>query len=335
MGGVPLTESVRVYATAPESARLSDPSATVELTHQVSEWLDGTGIRGALVYTDNRLVDPWLLARELVVSSKELRPLIAVQPVYMHPYSVAKLITSFAAMYKRGLDINLVAGGFRGDLMAMDDRTPHDRRYDRLVEYAEIVLGLLRSGGPITYEGDFYRVVNLRLLPRMQEALMPEVTLSGSSDAGLEAADRLGARPIQYPAPDFVPLPRRGGQGVRVGVVAASSNEAAWEEARRRFPDDPEGKRRHQLAMRISDSEWHARISLSAAGSDGPYWYGPFEASQTYCPYLVGSHQSVGAELRRLCDGGIDTFILDTPRSQDEVTNALEAFRAGGLEVGA
>ena len=87
--------------------------------------------------------------------------------------------------------------------------------------------------------------------------------------------------------------------------------------------------------MRISDSEWHARISRSAAGSDGPYWYGPFEASQTYCPYLVGSHQFVGAELRRLVEGGIDTFILDTPRSRDEVTNALEAFRCGGLEVGA
>jgi alkanesulfonate monooxygenase len=322
-----------VYATAPESARQPDGPTTVQLTHQIGDWLDGTGIRGALVYTDNRLVDPWLLARELVGASKVLRPLVAIQPIYMHPYSVAKLITSFAMMYGRGIDINLVAGGFRGDLMALDDRTPHNRRYDRLVEYAEIIMGLLGADGPVTYDGEFYRVVNLRLLPRMDEELLPEWTLSGSSEAGVTAADRLGARPVQYPAPGFVPLTRSGGQGVRVGVLAGPSNEAAWEEARRRFPDDPEGRRRHKLAMRISDSEWHSRISQSASTADGPYWYGPFEASQTYCPYLVGSHEFVGAELRRLVNGGIDTFILDTPRSREEVTNALAAFQAGRLEM--
>ena len=50
----------------------------------------------------------------------------------MHPYTVAKLVTSFGALNGRAVYLNMVAGGFTNDLRALSDATPHNRRYDRL-----------------------------------------------------------------------------------------------------------------------------------------------------------------------------------------------------------
>jgi hypothetical protein len=33
--------------------------------------------------------------------------------------------------------MNMLAGGFKNDLITMNDSTPHDRRYDRPTEYTQ------------------------------------------------------------------------------------------------------------------------------------------------------------------------------------------------------
>jgi len=43
-------------------------------------------------------------------------PLVAVQPVYMHPYSVAKMVSTLAFLHQRRVFLNMVAGGFKNDL---------------------------------------------------------------------------------------------------------------------------------------------------------------------------------------------------------------------------
>src|SRR2546426_11956881 len=68
-------------------------------------------------------------------NTPRLCPLVAVQPIYMHPYAVAKLVASFGHLYGRRIYLNMVAGGFKNDLVALNDTTPHDQRYDRLIEY--------------------------------------------------------------------------------------------------------------------------------------------------------------------------------------------------------
>jgi alkanesulfonate monooxygenase len=71
-------------------------------------------------------------------------PLVALQPVYQHPYTVAKTIASLALLYDRRVCLNLVAGGNRADLAALNDTTEHDRPAGR--QAAEI-LGAL----PVRY----------------------------------------------------------------------------------------------------------------------------------------------------------------------------------------
>jgi alkanesulfonate monooxygenase len=328
MAGVEL----RVYATCPQSKDVA-PSEYAERVADVARWSERAGYHGILVYTDNGIADPWLVAQRVIEATESLRPLVAVQSVYMSPYSVAKMVTTLAYLHGRAIDLNLVAGGFRNDLLALGDETPHDDRYNRTVEYARIITGLLK-GETVTFEGRWYAVKNLRLTPPLPPELAPAYTISGSSPAGLAAAEEIGALAVRYPKPaeeeesESVAEPR-GGLGVRVGVLARESAEEAWRVARERFPQDRKGEVKHQLAMKVSDSHWHRELSEREKGDEdgeNPYWLGPFNQGQTFCPYLVGSHERVGAELARYVGAGFATFILDIPPDREELEHTGTAF---------
>jgi alkanesulfonate monooxygenase len=56
---------------------------------------------------------PWLVAQVVLQNSCTLCPLVPVQPIYMHPYAVAKMAASYAHFYGRKIFLNMVAGGFK------------------------------------------------------------------------------------------------------------------------------------------------------------------------------------------------------------------------------
>src|SRR3989449_269182 len=288
--------SVDLFSTCPASTSVAK-DRYVQRVAEVARWSEQSGCKGILVYSDNSLLDPWLLAHIIIQNTTALCPLVAVQPVYMHPYAVAKQITSFAYLYGRRLYLNMVAGGFKNDLDALSDTTPHDKRYARLVEYTTIISRLLTGPAPLTYEGDFHSVAMLRLTPPLPEALVPGIFISGSSEAGLAAARTLGATAIKYPRAadaeerlpdDLLHL------GVRVGIIARERDADAWAVAYSRFPEDRKGQLTHQLAMKVSDSSWHKQLSTVVVETErSPYWLVPFQNYKTMCPYLVGSYDRV------------------------------------------
>src|SRR5207237_5865328 len=130
--------SVDLFSTCPASTSVAK-DRYVQRVAEVARWSEQSGCKGILVYSDNSLLDPWLLSHIIIQNTKALCPLVAVQPVYMHPYAVAKQITSLAYLYGRRLYLNIVAGGFKNGLDAMKDTTPHDTPYARQVAYTTIV----------------------------------------------------------------------------------------------------------------------------------------------------------------------------------------------------
>lgn len=317
----------QVFSTCPSST--TAPQDYLQQVQRVARWSEDAGCTGTLIYTDNSLVDPWLVAQAVIESTRALCPLVAVQPVYMHPYSAAKMAASFGFLYRRRMFFNMVAGGFKNDLVALGDPTPHDSRYKRLVEYTLIVRKLLSENAAITFDGDFYRVKNLQMQPRLDAALFPGILVSGSSEAGLEAARAMGAIAVKYPeppdqcsAPDpSIPV------GVRIGIVARPADDAAWESAWARFPEDRKGQLTRQLATKVSDSVWHHNLSKLGRDPNGSaYWLHPFENYQTNCPYLVGSYATVAAELARYLAAGYRTFILDIPAAEEEFEHIGTVF---------
>jgi alkanesulfonate monooxygenase len=227
----------------------------------------------------------------------------------------------------------MVAGGFKNDLVALNDLTPHDRRYDRVVEYTTIIQRLLAGGTPVSFEGEFYRVTQLSLKPPLPSELFPLITISGSSDAGLAAAHSLGAVPVKYPEPPeqctTEQEDRNRGCGIRVGIIAREKEDEAWQVADERFPPDREGQLMHKLAMKVSDSVWHQTLSEINGGvkeTRSTYWLRPFQNYKTFCPYLVGSHDQVACEIGRYLAAGYSTFILDVPGSEEDLTHIRAVF---------
>jgi alkanesulfonate monooxygenase len=227
----------------------------------------------------------------------------------------------------------MLAGGFKNDLLALNDNTPHDQRYARLIEYTTIIQLLLSTNGLVNYEGKYYSIKNLRLAPALPPELFPGILMSGSSEAGVAAARTLGATIVQYPKPaddcSQYAAAAGGKAGVRLGIVARDTTEGAWRDAHQRFPADRKGQLAHQLAMRVSDSVWHTRLSQMIQESDASqsvYWMGPFENHQTFCPYLVGSYPDVSAELARYITSGFETFIVDIPSSREELQHIESVF---------
>ena len=325
---------IALFSTCPPS-NTGDQANYLRQVIDAAQWSERAGCNGTLVYSDNSMVDPWLVALAIAQHTERLCPLVAVQPIYMHPYSVAKMASSIAHLTRRRVFLNMVAGGFKNDLTALNDTTPHDKRYDRLVEYTLLVKRLL-GGETVSVEGEFYKVDKLKLAPSLPPELSPGIFISGSSAAGLAAAKAIGATAIAYPkALNEVQANPADGikSGIRVGIISRDNEDEAWRVAHARFPLDRQGQLTHQLAMKMSDSVWHKQLSESnGAAKRGVYWLGPFENYKSMCPYLVGDHGAVGEQLAGYISLGHRTFILDVPPNPEELRHTREAFNRA-LEI--
>ncbi|CAL9575369.1 4-(gamma-L-glutamylamino)butanoyl-[BtrI acyl-carrier protein] monooxygenase BtrO [Actinosynnema sp. ALI-1.44] len=281
------------------------------------------------MYSDNDNVDPWLVTQMAMQSTESAVPLVAVQPIAMHPHSVAKMICSLAYLHGRQVHINLVSGGFAKHLAALGDHISHDERYDRLVEYAAVIDGLLTKA-PHSHSGQYFSVRDAYFERPLPVELRPHWFVSGSSPAAARAAAALDVPRLAYPRPvhDY----EKGGAetscapGIRVGVLARENGDDAWREARKRFPDSEVGQLMHEMAVAVSDSHWHSHLAeregdhLSERRS--PYWLHPFRNYKTFCPYLVGSYREVGGYLARYFAAGVRTLVLDVPSEEDDLHHA-------------
>ena len=256
---------------------------------------------------------------------------MAVQPVYMHPYTAASMVSSLAYLHGRAVHLNMLAGGFRNDLIALGDQTEHDDRYARTVEYTQILLGLLR-GETVTHRGP--------VAPGAQPA--PRAGAAARADAGGadlrvvpgrgrgRGRDRGGADPLPRAARPGRPG-RRAGRGRAGGHHRPRGRRRGLAGGRGALP------RRPGRPGRARDGHADQRLALAppagpgrrcrrphdpAGSGDGepdPYWLGPFKNYQTFCPYLVGSYDRVGAAVAHYVDQGTRVFVLDIPPSAEEL----------------
>lgn len=287
-----------------------------------------------LVYSDHKQLDPWLVANLMLSVTTKISPLVAVQPVYMHPFSVAKMVSSMSLMYDRPVHLNFISGGFPRDLETLCDTCSHDERYDRVVEYGRIIRTLLSEKSPCSFKGKYYQVngLQMRFGPALPPHCTPIFTTSGSSPAGLAAARRLKARAIQYLRPwkeySGVPLSPDLEYGTRVGIVARDSAEKAWNAARNRYPENPAGAEIREYSVQISDSVWVRELAKEVHVTEGhPYWLGPYRNNQAACPFLVGAMEEVAFELAGYIEMGLRTFLVEDAESDSDSEQIMTAFK--------
>src|SRR5258708_38177022 len=109
------SNQLKVFSTSPQSSAL-DRESYIQNVIDVARWSEEAGCEGILVYTDNSLVDPWLVSQIIIQHTTRLCPLAAIQPAYTPPYSVANMVSSLGHFYCRPLYLTLVAGAFKHHL---------------------------------------------------------------------------------------------------------------------------------------------------------------------------------------------------------------------------
>ena len=291
------------------------------------------GFSAMLVYSDHQQFDPWLAANYLMSFTKKISPLIAVQPLYMHPFTVAKSVASLSLIHDRPVHLNFISGGFPHDLEAFCDTVAHDQRYDRVGEYGEIVRSLLSTKRPLTYRGHYYQVdgLHLQIAAGMKSDCASIFTVSGSSAAGMAVAKRLKARAIEYLRPvhhyNGISRPEGVEYGTRLGIISRQSTEEAWAVARNRYPDDELGREVRQYYTRVSDSVWVKELGSEVVVPEGhPYWLGPYSNGQASCPFLIGAREDVASELVGYLKMGLRTFLVEDPLTDEDASDIRNDF---------
>jgi alkanesulfonate monooxygenase len=150
----------------------------------------------------------------------------------------------------------------------------------------------------------------------------------------MTAARATGALAVRYPQPaaqETVLSADESEGAIRIGIIARPTAEEAWAVALERFPDDRKGEIMQMVASSKTDSQWRRNLAELSAGADpnsrDPYWLQPFRTHASFCPYLVGSYQRVARELAQYITKRIYTYILDAPRSADELPHVMTAVR--------
>ena len=109
------------------SPRTLEPAQYWRNIEKVGQWCGDYQFTGPLLFTGNdTFVEPWVAA-QTVIDRYGVSPLVAVNPVYMHPFSVAKMISSYAYAFEKQVFLNMVTGTNGTALRRVFDKNWHEK----------------------------------------------------------------------------------------------------------------------------------------------------------------------------------------------------------------
>ncbi|MGW4795812.1 LLM class flavin-dependent oxidoreductase [Nonomuraea sp. NPDC004297] len=319
---------IDIYGTAPT---LGQNSGHFQYIGQISRLAEEHKFEGLLIRFEHSLPDPWIIAAAILQQTNRIRPLIALQPYSLPPFTAAKMIHSLTSIYGRRIDVNLITGGKESELNQVANDLDHDSRFNRALEYMTIVRMLLSSNDCVNFEGEYYTFRRLQAYSQIAPDLHPRIFVPGSSPAGLRVAHKVGGISLTHPEPIgtfatgfAAERSERLRIGIRVGLIARQSDTEAWEEA----TGVSSGSRAARIqALRRKDSESdHIRRMAEIARAqdlyDDVYWTVPYKSGKGYMPFLVGSYEKVAAYLRRYLDCGVSVILLGGVATGSEFCHA-------------
>lgn len=304
--------------------------------------LEEHGWDGALIGTGWGRPDTFTVATALAAQTTTFQPLIAIRPGYWQPANFASAAATLDHLTEGRVLINIVSG--RDNPAAYGDSVDDQpRRYARTKEFLQLVRKLWTEEN-VTYHGEYYRVTNATVQPRLvvrDGRPHPRLYFGGAS----EAAERVAAteadvqlfwgEPLDGVAERIERLRRLSEElgrehpplefGLRITTLVRDTTERAWADAEAKVARMAEATRAGNGAdFAARHPHWRAAtgqrrlLDLAARGEvlddnlyTTPGRYGGGGAGTTW---LVGSAQDVARSLRRYRELGITHFVLsDTP----------------------
>ena len=290
------------------------------------EWSERAGCKGILVYSDNSQLDAWTgVARHPPAHGRAVSARRGAADLHAPVHGGQDASPRSRRLSQRQVYLNMVAGGFKNDLVALNDTTPHDRRYDRLVRIHAASSGACSR--PIARSRFERRVLRGRQAEDDAGARPRAASRASSSRArrtpGVAAARAIGATAIKYPKPagEEEPSPWTDLHcGIRVGIIARPDAErgvgcrARTLSGRSQGTDHPAAGDQG-LGLGLAPAAHRSRPSAT----DSPYWLVPFQQLQDHVPVsrrqLRAGRRRDGALRGAAATGPSSSTCLPTPKS--------------------
>lgn len=278
------------------------------------------GFDGVLIFTANRMPNPWVVAQMILENTERIAPLVAIRPDLAHPFEVYSRIMALSNFYGRVMDFNLVAGANRDEHLQLGDMSDHAARYAMLAEYASVLKALLDGGGGCTFHGSYYDVDLPAFSAARAVANTSRFLVSGSSREARDLAGALSATRLMPYDPSTPAEPDDAGLGLPLGIVTRPDRREAWAEADRVFPDRQNSPAVPEMSRTNQDSHWREVLADQAgqgAGHANGLWLEPFAMTRLHHrgrrsnhAWIVGSYDDVARFLRDARARGWNTLVL-------------------------
>ncbi|KMQ32190.1 LLM class flavin-dependent oxidoreductase [Bacillus cereus] len=288
-----------------------------------------------LVPSVQKAADPWIVATQIASVTQQIRILVAQNTNHMLPTVSAKALTTLNNICNNRIDLNIVTGSSLIELSRDGNPMPHDVRYKRTNEYVEIIRKLRE--GPLSFDGEFYQLVNADLFPKENMESFAQLFVAGSSKEAMQVAAKSGDVHIIYAnsleavkeQSSFTKqLAKEYGRKVRFGmfidIISRSTKDEAWNAAYDMVGKVPKIQRR-KITMFLNniDSVGHSN-NRSFKKYDNfmvnqHVWGGLSQVSNAVSLSIVGSYEDVRSTIKKYHACGVDYFLFSGSVGNNEI----------------
>jgi len=294
----------------------------LEMIQDAANIMEQIGFTGSLLFYTHATLDPWIVATSTMQATKTHIPIIALQPYTLPPFTAAKKIHSLTHLFGRRVAINIIPGQSKEEQWQIGNPVGQEERFDRLVEYTEILRILLTTEEPVTYNGKYYRYENLQINAQIRPELQPIIFVAGFSPKFREAAYKIANVAIRAATP-VSQMTKSYGQlynshvelATRLGLIARPTYEEAIEAAKQSVE-----LRLLQILKR------KARLAGEYTEEDERIYY-PVEPGKEFRgPLLIGSYDEVANYFRKYVELGIRHVIFSNIRTTEDMHHVRQVL---------
>ncbi|GAA4549661.1 LLM class flavin-dependent oxidoreductase [Pseudonocardia xishanensis] len=304
-----------------------DPTRLVERVRELdaSEAIDRVLVGYSSIWPHNHATAPYILGM-----TEKFSPIVAHRPGVMAPTAAARYFATLDVLARGRLAINVVVGGSDKDLHREGDATPKSERYERAIDYLDLVRRTWTEPSSFDHEGRFYSAESVKILTRPVQGQVP-IFMGGESDAAVDFGARHADLYMLWGEPfagtrERIARVRAAADGyarpmefsLSLRLFLGDSEDDAWAKARAVEQQIADAQGGHAfLRSSATDSSVGRRRALALTEEelhDTCFWtgltrlLGGFANSQA----LVGTEEQVLDTLGTYHDLGVGTFLVTT-----------------------
>lgn len=312
------------------SYRTKNTESEIEHIIESAKTAEKYGFSSILTPADSNCLDPWSVSTYILQNCKTIKPIVAVRTGYIEPVYASRMVSTIIKIYGPRLDLNIVTGSAKKELIKEGNYLTHKDRYKRTDEFLYIMLNLLRGNNNLSFSGDYYNCYNAHLYPQVELENIPKIYLAGSSDDAMRIcqdyeldylffADTLANTEDRLSKINDIKS-----KTMRVNIIVRDSKEEAIKAARNNSDIQVGGKRLATLIKKTTESIGQKRIAelvMENEIHDNCLWTG-FVGGQTgSVPTLVGTAEDINKSLESYKQIGVNHFIISSIQNTEEIKN--------------